>query len=150
MAQGIECTGGLAAGRGGGSHGDGEAGVRVDEGEQVAAEAGLEAHHGIAGEHLEWPMPDALGWAGFAGPGHGFGATAGVQADGGVPHLVGRPGDEASDGGDTGQGEAVLLTPGVEQDVEFGLAEVGVGRAQASNLREQCRGSNRLAATAGI
>ena len=32
------------------------------------------------------------------------------------------------------QGEAVLLTPGVEQDVEFGLVEVGVGRAQASNL----------------
>ena len=33
--------------------------------------------------------------------------------------------------------------------MEFGLAEVGVGRAQASNLREQCRGPNRLTATAG-
>ena len=106
MAQGVQREGRLAARRGGGGKGDGEAGVRVDEGEQVAAEAGLEAHHGIAGEHLEWPMSDTLGLAGFAGPGHGFGATAGVQADGGVPHLVGRPGDEASDGGDTGQGEA--------------------------------------------
>ena len=150
MAQGVQREGRLAARRGGGGKGDGEAGVRVDEGEQGAAEAGLEAHHGIAGEHLEWPMPDALGWAGFAGPGHGFGATAGVQTAGGVPHLVGRPGDEASDGGDTGQGEAVLLTPGVEQDVEFGLAEVGVGRAQASNLREQCRGPNRLTGDGGV
>ena len=149
VARGIEGTGGLAAGRGGGSHGDGKAGGRIDEGEQVAAEASLEAHHGIAGEHFKRLGLAAGGWPGFAGPGHGFGATAGVQADGGVPHLVGRPGDEASDGGDTGQGEAVLLTPGVEQDMEFGLAEVGVGRAQASNLREPCRGPHRLTATAG-
>ncbi len=149
MTQGIQGEGRLAARRGGGGKGDGEAGGGVDEGEHVAAEAGLEAHHGIAGEHLEWPMPEALGWAGFAGPGHGFGAPTSIQADRGVPHLVGRPGDEAADGGDTGPGVVVLLTPGVEQDVEFGLAEVRVGRTQASNLREQCRGPNRLAATAG-
>ena len=72
MTQGIQGEGRLAARRGGGGKGDGEAGGGVDEGEHVAAEAGLEAHHGIAGEHLEWPMPEALGWAGFAGPGHGF------------------------------------------------------------------------------
>ena len=62
VAQGIECTGGLAAGRGGGSHGDGKAGGRIDEGEQVAAEASLEAHHGIAGEHFKRLGLAAVGW----------------------------------------------------------------------------------------
>ena len=149
MAQGVQRESRLAARRGGGGKGDGETGVRVDEGEQVAAEAGLEAHHGIAGEHLEWHMPDALGLAGFAGPGHGFGAAAGVQAAGGVPHLVGRSGDEAPKGGDTGQGEILLRTPGAQQDMQLGLAEVGIGGAQAPDLLAQRRWPHGLTATAG-
>ena len=139
MAQGVQCEGRLAARRGGGGKGDGEVGVRVDEGEQVAAEAGLEAHHGIAGEHLEWSMPDALGLAGFAGPGPGFGAAAGGQTAGGVPQLVGRSGGEAPKCGDTGQGEILLRTPGAQQDRQLGLAEVGIGGAQAPDLLAQRR-----------
>ena len=82
----------------------------------------MEAHHGS----------QANTWSGTCR--NGFGAAAGVQAAGGVPHLVGRSGDEAPKGGDTGQGEILLRTPGAQQDMQLGLAEVGIGGAQAGSL----------------
>lgn len=139
----------MATGRGGGGERDGEAAVGVDEGEHVAAEAGLEAHHGIAGEHFEGLSLVALGWAGFARPGRGLGAPPGIQADGGVSHLVGGPSDEAPDGGDTGHGEALLRTPRTHQDVQFSLPEIGIAGPEAAEFLPQRRGPLRLAATAG-
>ena len=71
------------------------------------------------------------------GPGPGFEAAAGGQAAGGVPHFIGCPGDEAPDRGDTGQGEPLLRTPGAQQDLEFGLAEVGLAGPQAPDFLPQ-------------
>ena len=58
-----------------------EAGVRVDEGEQVAAQAIAQAHHGIAGEHFKRLMLEAFGLAGFAFAGDEFVAAAGIQSE---------------------------------------------------------------------
>ena len=52
LTQRVKGDGRLAAGLGGGE-GDSEAGVRVDEGEQAAAQTIAQAHHGIAGEHFK-------------------------------------------------------------------------------------------------
>ncbi|WP_423908323.1 hypothetical protein [Candidatus Spongiihabitans sp.] len=59
LAQRIKGDGSLLAGLGGGK-GDSEAGVRVDEGEQVAAQSLAQAHHGIAGEHFKRWMLQAV------------------------------------------------------------------------------------------
>ena len=47
-----------------------------------------------------------------------------------------------------GEREAVLRTPGLQQDLQFGLTEVGVGGAQPPDLVAQGRGPRRLPATA--
>ena len=76
----IQREGRLAAGHGGGGPGDGDAAVGSDEREHVAAEPGLQPHHGLTGEHLKGPGVATLGWPGCAGPAHGFGAAAGVPS----------------------------------------------------------------------
>ena len=92
LAQGLQRAGRLAAGRGGRGHGDREARVGIEKGEQVAAEARLEPDDGITGEHLEGRGGVAAGFPRFARPHDGFRLAPRRQADGGVPHLVGRTG----------------------------------------------------------
>ena len=149
LAQGLQRAGRLAAGRGGRGHGDREARVGIEKGEQVAAEARLEPDDGITGEHLEGRGGVAAGFPRFARPHDGFRLAPRRQADGGVPHLVGRTGDQAPNGGDTGQGEAVGLTPRGQQDVEFGLPEVREGGAQTPDLLVQCGRAVGLAPSVG-
>ncbi|MCY3955119.1 MAG: hypothetical protein OXF47_03880, partial [Nitrospira sp.] len=145
--QRVESVSRVTAGGGGGGQGEGEATVGINEGEQVAAEARVEADHGITREDLQRPMAAALRGPSFAGPACGFGATPRIQADGSVPHLVGGAGDQAADGGDTGQGEPLLRTPRPHQDLQLGLAEVGVAGAQAPDLLAQGRGPRGLPTT---
>ncbi len=59
--QGVEGAGRLATGRGGAGQGDGEAGLGVDEGEEVEPEAIPQADHGITGEDIEGQSGVALG-----------------------------------------------------------------------------------------
>ena len=139
----------MAAGGGGGGQGEGEAGVGIDEGEQVATEPGMQADHSITREDLQRPMEAALRGPNFAGPAGGFGVAPGIQADRDMPHLVGRAGDQAADGGDTGKGEPLLRTPRPQQDLQLGLAEVGVEGAQAPDLLAQGRWPRGLSATVG-
>ena len=113
--------------------------MRVDEGEQVAAQAIAQAHHGIADEHFKRLMFEAFGLAGFAFAGDGFVAAAGTQSDGGVAHFVRVAGDDAADGGDTGQCDVLLPAPRSQQDLQFGFAEVGELLAQLADLPHQHR-----------
>ncbi len=132
LAQRVKGDGRLAAGLGGG---EGEAGVRVDEGEQAAAQAIAQAHHGIAGEHFKQLMLEAFGLAG-----DGFVAAAGIQSSGGMAHFVWTAGDDAADGGDAGQRDVLLPTSGSQQDPQFGFAEVGELLAQLADFPNQRRG----------
>ena len=82
LTQRVKGDGSLLAGLGGFDV-DSEAGVRVDEGEQAAAQSIAQAHHGIAGEHFKRLMFEAFGFAGDE-----FVAAAGTQSGGGVAHFV--------------------------------------------------------------
>ena len=157
-AQHVKGDGSLLAGLGGGE-GDSEAGVGVNEGEQAAAQSIAQApryatnrkfirmslqsiaqaHHGIAGEHFKRWMLEAFGLAGFGLAGDGFVAAAGIQSSGGVAHFVWVAGDDAADGGDTGQRDALLLAPWLQQDPQFGFAEVGELLAQLADFPSQHR-----------
>jgi len=79
-----------------------------------------------AGQHLQGLGFDLLGFSGLAVSPQGLGPPAAVDAAGRVAHLVGGSGDDAANGGDTGQRNTVLGTPGGKQHVELGFAEVGV------------------------
>ena len=137
--QRVEDVSGVAARGGGGSQGEDEATVGIDEGEQVTAEARVQPHHGITGEHFQGRHRAPVGGPGFAGPARGLGAPAGIQADRDVPHLVGGAGDQAVDRGDTGEGEPLLRTPRLQEDLQLGLPEVGIGGTQTPDLLAQGR-----------
>ena len=85
--------------------------AKVDESEQVAAQAIAQAHHGIAGEHFKRLMFEAFGLAGFGFAGDEFVAAAGTQSGGGMAHFVWVAGDDAADGGDAGQCDVLLPAP---------------------------------------
>ena len=138
LTQRVKSDGRLLAGLGGGE-GDSEAVVRVDESEQAAAQAIAQAHHGIASEHFKRLMFAAFGLAGFAFAGDGFVAPAGIQSSGGMAHFVWVAGDDAADGGDAGQCDVLLPTPGSQQDPQFGFAEVGELLAQLADFPNQHR-----------
>ncbi len=81
-----------------------------------------------------------VGLSGFALAPQGFRSSTGIKAARGMAHFVGVAGDDAADGGGAGQGEALLLTPGPQQDIELVFAEVGIDAAPAADLAHQ-RGS---------
>ncbi len=140
LTQRVKGDGGLLAGLGGGGEGDSEAGMRIDEGEQIAAQSIAQAHHGIAGEHFKRLMFEAFGLSGFAFAGDEFVATAGIQSSGGMAHFVWIAGDDAADGGDAGQRDVLLPAPGSQQDLQFVFAEVGEFLSQPADLPHQRRG----------
>ena len=114
---------------------DGKAGVRVDAGEQVAAQAIAQAHHGSAGEHFKRWMFAAFGLAGFGFAGDAVcGARGHSSLSGGVAHFVWVAGDDVADGGDAGQRDVLLPTPRSQQDPQFGFAGVGELLAQLADL----------------
>ncbi|WP_423908392.1 hypothetical protein [Candidatus Spongiihabitans sp.] len=80
LTQRVKGDGSLLAGLG---EGDSEAGVGVDEGEQVAAQSIAQAHHGIAGEHFKRLMLEAFELTGFAFTVERSVAAAGIQSSGG-------------------------------------------------------------------
>ena len=97
----------------------------------------MEPDHGITGEQDQRLGGARPGRPGLAGPGGGLGAAAGIEAERGLAHVVGSPGDQAPDGGDTGEGPALLRTPGLQQDVQLGLPEVGVRGPEPADLLAQ-------------
>ncbi len=111
-AEGFECEGGLTAGLGTGGEGEGESAVGVNEGEQVAPDAIADADHGIAGEDGERGVVLAFGFTVFAVPMQGFASSLWRKSGGGMAQLVGFFGDDSPDGGDAGQRQGVLVTPG--------------------------------------
>ncbi|WP_423905848.1 hypothetical protein [Candidatus Spongiihabitans sp.] len=148
LAQRVKGDGRLLAGLGGGEGGS-EAGVRVDESEQAAAQSIAQAHHSVAGEHFKRWMFAAFGLAGFAVAGDEFVAAAGTQSGGGMAHFVWVAGDDAADGGDAGLCNVFLPTPGSQQDPQFGFAEVGELLAQLADFLDQRRGRLWLSPTLG-
>ncbi|WP_423908394.1 hypothetical protein [Candidatus Spongiihabitans sp.] len=54
-----------------------------------------------------------------------------------MAHFVWVAGDDAADGGDTGQRDVLLPAPGSQQDPQFGFAEVGELLAQPADLPHQ-------------
>ena len=82
----------------------GEARAGVDEGEDIASDAIADALYGIASELLHGGGRDALGTACFAGLAQWLVSSAAIQPERCVAHLIGLPGDDASDSGDTGDG----------------------------------------------
>ena len=119
LTQRVKGDGSLLAGLGGGE-GDSEAVVRVDEGEQAAAQSIAQAHHGIAGKHFKQLMLEAFGFAG-----DGFAAAAGAQSGGGVAHFVWIAGDNAADGGDAGQCDVCCLHQGRSKTCSLALPRLG-------------------------
>ncbi len=142
LTQRVKGDGSLLVGLGGFDV-DGKAGVRVDEGEQAAAQpiaqAIAQAHHGIAGEHFKQLMLEAFGLAGFAFAVERSVAAAGIQSSGGMAHFVWVAGDDAVDGGDAGLCDVLLPTPGSQQDPQFVFTEVGELLSQLADLPHQHR-----------
>ncbi|WP_423907183.1 hypothetical protein [Candidatus Spongiihabitans sp.] len=79
-------------------------------------------------------MLEAFGLAGFGFAGDEFVAAAGTQSGGGMAHFVWTAGDDAADGGDAGQCNVLLPTPGSQQDPQFGFADVGELLAQLTDF----------------
>ena len=144
LTQRVKGDGSLLAGLG---EGDSEAGVGVDEGEQAAAQAIAQVHHGIAGEHFKRWMLEAFGLAG-----DGFVVAAGIQSSGGMAHFVRVAGDDAADGGDAGLCDVLLPTPRSQQDLQFVFAEVGELLAQPADFPSQhrCCGCRRCLGAQGL
>ncbi len=111
LAECFEHEGGLLAGWGFGSEGDGQSAVGVNEGEQIAAEAVADTDYGIAGEDGERGMFLSFGLTIFALFSDGFGSSLWGKSDGSMAHLSGVFGDDSPDGGDAGLGDGVLWTP---------------------------------------
>ena len=109
----------------GGGEGDSEARVRVDEGEQVAAQSIAQAHHGIAGEHFKRWMFAAFGLAGFAFAGDGFVVAAGIQSSGGMAHFVRVAGDDAPMAETLGSAMSCCLHQGRSKTRSLSLPRLG-------------------------
>ncbi len=133
MTQGVKGDGSLTAGLGGSGEGDGEAAAGVDEGERAAAQTISDAYYGIAGEDFKGLVFEAFGAAGFLFAGEGFGVPAVGETSGGAAHFAWLAGDDAADGSGAGQGEVLPPTPGLQQDLQFGFAEVGELLAQSAD-----------------
>jgi len=107
----VECCSRVAGVLGGRGPGEGEVRRRIDEGDDIASQTVTDALHGVASEHLQGRQVRAFGLSWLGEAPEGPVAAFGIDSCWRMAHFVRGAGNDATNRGDAGQGDAVLLTP---------------------------------------